>query len=223
MKEAYEGKTMQISVLIADDHRSFRKSLKAALECEESIRVVGDAENGARAVEACERLKPDLVLMDILMPEMSGFAACRLIKQLHEETRVLMLSMHLKEAYVKEALKAGASGYVLKDDAMNELVSAIAAVAGGERYLSPKLAGVILRRWLGNGDGDRVAFDFLSLREREVLWLVSERKHPGEIADALGLSHKAIENHLASIVRQLDDHEMPALVSLAVRSSISNT
>ena len=116
---------MQISVLIADDHRSFRKSLKAALECEESIRVVGDAENGARAVEACERLKPDLVLMDILMPEMSGFAACRLIKQLHEETRVLMLSMHLKEAYVKEALKAGASGYVLKDDAMNELVSAM--------------------------------------------------------------------------------------------------
>ena len=105
-----------IDVLIVDDHKMFREGLKAVLEPESGIRVVGEAENGARAVETCEQLSPDIVLMDVTMPEMNGLIACSLIRKRCPGTRVLMLSMHLKETYILEALKGGASGYVLRDD-----------------------------------------------------------------------------------------------------------
>ena len=137
-----------IDVLIADDHKMFREGLKAVLGPESGICVVGEAEDGARALETCEQLSPDVVLMDVTMPEMNGLTACSLIRKRCPGTRVLMLSMHLRETYILEALKGGASGYVLKDDAADELVLAICTVARGERYLSPRIVTLVVERLL---------------------------------------------------------------------------
>lgn len=209
-----------IDVLIVDDHKMFREGLKAVLEPESGIRVVGEAENGTRAVEACEQLSPDIVLMDVTMPEMNGLIACNLIKKRCPGTRVLMLSMHLKETYILEALKGGASGYVLKDDAADELVQAICTVAGGERYLSPRIVTLVVERLLSANPESDPLFGLLSDREQEVLQLLCEGKSTRQTAERLVISPRTVENHRAKIMDKLGIHDVPTLVKTAIEAGL---
>jgi len=209
---------MTTTVLIADDHKLFRLGLIAILASIEQVRVVGEAGNGREAVDLCERLKPDLVVMDIAMPEMNGIIATRMIRTLCEDTRILILSMHLNEAYVTECIKSGASAYLLKDSAFEELVIAIDAVKKGETYLSPAVASAVVKRLTSGGSSvETSVFDLLSPREQEVLQLLVEGKSSKEMAEILIVSPKTVENHRASIMRKLDIHDIPSLVKFAIR------
>jgi len=209
-----------IDVLIVDDHKMFREGLKAVLEPESGIRVVGEAENGARAVETCEQLSPDIVLMDVTMPEMNGLIACSLIRKRCPGTRVLMLSMHLKETYILEALKGGASGYVLKDDAADELVLALCTVAGGERYLSPRIVTLVVERLLSANPESNPLFSLLSDREQEILQHLCEGESTRQTAERLVISPRTVEKHRAKIMEKLDIHDVPTLVKTAIEAGL---
>lgn len=213
---------METRVLVVDDHRMFREGLKAVVEQEEGITVVGEAENGREAVALCESLNPDVVVMDIAMPEMGGIAATSTILKSHEDIKVLVLTMHLNETYIAETLKSGASGYVLKDCAVEELVTAIRSVEKGEKYLSPRAASLVVKKLLGEKmEGARSAFDILSTREQEVLQLIVEGKSTRDTAEILFISPKTVENHRANIMRKLDIHDVPSLVRFAIRTGLS--
>lgn len=209
-----------IHVFIVDDHKMFREGLKAILEPECGICVVGEAENGTRAVETCERLSPDIVLMDVTMPGMNGLTACSLIRKRCPDTRVLILSMHLKETHILEALKGGASGYVLKDDAAEELVLAIGTVAKGERYLSPRIVTLVVERLLSTNPESNPLFGRLSDREQEVLQLLCEGNSTRETAEMLVVSPKTVENHRANIMDKLGVHDVPTLVKTAIEAGL---
>jgi len=209
-----------IDVLIADDHKMFREGLKAVLGPESGICVVGEAEDGARALETCEQLSPDVVLMDVTMPEMNGLTACSLIRKRCPGTRVLMLSMHLRETYILEALKGGASGYVLKDDAADELVLAICTVARGERYLSPRIVTLVVERLLSTNPESNQLFGLLSDREQETLQHLCEGKSTKEIAEILVISPRTVENHRANIMDKLGVHDIPTLVKTAIEAGL---
>jgi len=209
-----------IDVLIADDHKMFREGLEAVLEPESGICIVGEAENGARAVEKCVRLNPDVVLMDIAMPEMNGLIACSLIRKRCPGTRVLMLSMHLKETYVLEALKGGASGYVLKDDAADELVLAVCTIAEGERYLSPRIVTLVVERLLSVNPESNPLFGLLSDREQEILQHLCEGKSTRETAERLVISPRTVENHRANIMEKLGIHDVPTLVKTSIEAGL---
>ena len=213
---------MAISVVIADDHMMFRQGLKAVLDEDANIRVIGEAENGSQAVELCEELRPDVVVMDVTMPEMSGIIATRLLKGLGDSTEIIILSMHESETYVVEALKSGARGYVLKDSAVDELVFAIKAVHSGGTFLSPKAATVVVDKLIAGGakKGEMV-FDILSHREVEVLQLMCEGKSVKETAEILGLSPKTVDSHRANIMGKLDVRDVPSLVKFAIRMGVT--
>jgi len=213
---------MAISVVIADDHMMFRQGLKAVLDEDANIRVIGEAENGSQAVELCEELRPDVVVMDVTMPEMSGIIATRLLKGLGDSTEIIILSMHESETYVVEALKSGARGYVLKDSAVDELVFAIKAVHSGGTFLSPKAATVVVDKLIAGGakKGEMV-FDILSHREVEVLQLMCEGKSVKETAEILGLSPKTVDSHRANIMSKLDVRDVPSLVKFAIRMGVT--
>ena len=213
---------MAISVVIADDHMMFRQGLKAVLDEDANIRVIGEAENGSQAVELCEELRPDVVVMDVTMPEMSGIIATRLLKGLDDSTEIIILSMHESETYVVEALKSGARGYVLKDSAVDELVFAIKAVHSGGTFLSPKAATVVVDKLIAGGakKGEMV-FDILSHREVEVLQLMCEGKSVKETAEILGLSPKTVDSHRANIMSKLDVRDVPSLVKFAIRMGVT--
>lgn len=210
-----------VRVLLVDDHQLFREGIKLVLEHDESVRVVGEASSGEAAIEACGGHRPDMVIMDINMPGMNGILATREIKKLLPRTYVLVLSMSTDDNDVARALKAGASGYLLKDSAIDELVSAIHGVMRGETYLSPKVASVVVDRLLA-GKPRETAVDVLTTREQEVLQRVAEGMTTTDIADALGVSPKTVENHRANIMRKLDIHDIPALVKFAIRAGLTD-
>ncbi len=211
-----------IRVLIADDHKIFRQGLISILEQEGNIEVVSESETGSEAIEACKLLSPDVVLLDISMPEMSGIVATAEIVKSVQETKVLILSMHLNEVYVAETLRSGASGYILKDCATDELINAIKSVTRGETYLSPKVATLVVNKFVSaKGVGEELVFGILSPREREILQLIAEGKTTRRMAEILFLSPKTIDNHRANIHRKLDLHDVPSLVKFAIRTGIS--
>ena len=213
---------MAISVVIADDHMMFRQGLKAVLDEDANIRVIGEAENGSQAVELCEELRPDVVVMDVTMPEMSGIIATRLLKGLGDSTEIIILSMHESETYVVEALKSGARGYVVKDSAVDELVFAIKAVHVGGTFLSPKAATVVVEKLVAGGAKEgKMVFDILSPREVEVLQLMCEGKSVKETAEILGLSPKTVDSHRANIMSKLDVRDVPSLVKFAIRMGVT--
>lgn len=213
---------MAIRVVIADDHRMFRQGLKAVLEGDDDIRVVGEAENGSQAVELCGELHPDIVVLDVTMPEMSGIIATRLLKGLGDSTKVVILSMHVSETYVVEALKNGARGYVLKDSAVDELAFAIKVVHGGGTFLSPKAATVVVEKLVAGGaNKGKMVFDILSQREVEVLQLLCEGKSGRQTAEILCLSPKTVDCHRANIMGKLDIRDVPSLVKFAIRMGVT--
>ena len=210
-----------VTVLIADNHRMFRQALRSEIDSLSRIKVVGEAETGAQAVDLCEELKPDVVLMDISMPEMNGIVAMKLIKELGLETKVLILSSYAYESFIHETLKSGACGYLVKDGAVEDVVSAIEAVSRGQTYLSPEIAASVVKGFVGEeSQREETVFDVLSPREQQVLQLVAEGKSSQEIADQLFLSKKTVEHHRANIIEKLDIHDIPSLVRYAIRSGM---
>jgi two-component system response regulator NreC len=194
-------------ILLADDHTIVRQGLK----------LVGEAANGREAVELADKLKPDVVLMDVQMPELNGIEATRKMVAANPRIRILVLSMHKEAVYVKEILKAGARGYILKDAIDTELLDAVRSVARGDGYLSPAVAGAV------RGDGGKDAaspVDSLSGREQEVLKLIAEGKTNKEIATHLNLSVYTVDSHRGKIMEKLNLHSAGELVRFAMKNGL---
>lgn len=211
-----------IRVLLADDHTILREGIRSLLVTHPDITVVGEAKDGQEAIQKTLELNPDIVLMDISMPNVSGLEATRVIRQKCPNTRVLILTMHDSDEYIFQMLEAGASGYVLKGTASGDLVSAIQAVAEGQSFLYPSVAKKVVEEYLGRGTqpAERDKFDGLTEREVEVLRLVAEGKTNQEIADQLFLSVKTVQAHRAHIMEKLDLHDRVDLVKYALKKGL---
>jgi len=211
-----------IGVLIVDDHKIMREGLRALLENNESLTVVGEADNGRAAVQLAHELSPAVILMDLTMPGMNGIDATRRIVAECPGVRVLALSMHSDRRYIEEALAAGARGFLLKDCAFDELVGAIREVAADRCYLSPRIAGVVVRDYLGKrGRTDAPSVGRLTPREREVLQLIAEGKNTKEVAFSLSVSTKTVETQRIQIMRKLGTTSIAELTKFAIREGLT--
>jgi DNA-binding NarL/FixJ family response regulator len=210
-------------LLLADDHKIMREGLKALLEQRSDVQVVAEAENGLEAVQLTKKLKPDIVIMDIGMAGLNGIEATRQIVAGVPGVKVIALSMHSDKRFVVEMLKAGASGYLLKDSAPEELISAMRALAANRPYLSPKITDVVLKDYLNTlSQTEPTAFTVLTAREREVLQLIAEGKKTREIASALQVSVKTIETHRQQMMEKLNIRSVAELTKYAVREGLTS-
>jgi DNA-binding NarL/FixJ family response regulator len=206
-----------LRVLIADDHGIVRSGVRMLLERQEDIEVVGEAENGADARDLAIRERPDLAILDVKMPKLTGLQATREIREQAPDVAVLILSMYDDERYLFEALKAGASGYVLKAQADSDLMAAVRAVQKGEPFLTPAAQRALIKDVLGEGE---VRSDELTPREQEVVKLVAEAHTNKEIADILHLSEKTVENHRSNAMKKLGMRDRVELVRYAIRRGL---
>ncbi len=204
-------------VLIADDHGIVRSGLRILLERQEGIEVIAEADNGADARDIAIAERPDLAILDVKMPKLTGLQATREIREKAPEVSVLILSMHDEERYLFEALKAGASGYVLKRAADHDLIEAIGAVERGEPFLTPEAQQALIKDVLGGGHSREAE---LTPREQEVVTLVAEAHTNKEIAELLSLSEKTVENHRANAMRKLGMRDRVELVRYAIRRGL---
>jgi DNA-binding NarL/FixJ family response regulator len=211
-----------IRVLLADDHALVRAGLRKLLESLPEVNVVAEASNGREALRLIEQHHPDIVLMDIAMPGLNGLEATACVTETFPHCRVIMLSMHLNEEYVIQALRSGASGYLLKDSGSAELEIAVRAVAHGETYLSPPVSKQIIADYVQRVSGEAGPFEYLTPRQREVLQLIAEGHTTQEIALRLGLSVKTIESHRAQLMERLDIHDIAGLVRYAIRVGLAS-
>jgi DNA-binding NarL/FixJ family response regulator len=211
-----------IRVLLADDHKLIRAGLRLVVEQQPDLSVVGEADDGRQAVELAKSLKPNVVVMDIGMPNLNGIEAARQIREIRPDAAVVMLSMHSDEGYVLRALRAGARAYLLKDSATTDLVQAIRAVVEGKSFFSPAVSKVLLQDYMRKlqRSGAEDSYDLLSPREREVLQLVAEGKSNKEVASLLHLSVYTVETHRAKIMQKLNLKGVPELILYAVRKGI---
>jgi len=210
---------MTIRVFVADDHAVMRDGLKALLQAAGDITVVGEVGNGQEAVRRVLDLRPDVVLMDIAMPELNGIEAARLLREKCPGSRIVMLSMHSSSEHVFRALDSGAAGYLLKESAGNEVVAAVRAVHAGNRYLSPAVAEA--QRDTSQRAGAASPLESLSPRERQVLQLVVEGNSSAEIARVVHLSPKSVETYRSRLMRKLGVADVPALVKFALQHGIT--
>ncbi len=211
-------------IVIADDHAMMRDGLRAVIELEDGLDVVGEAGTGHEAIEQAERAAPHIIIMDIGMPDLNGIEATRQITSRNGPVRIIALSVHADQQYVVEMLKAGASAYLLKRSASEELVRAIHTVMNGRTYLSPEVAGGVIDQYVrhhGSDPGEDEAFETLTQREREVLQVLAEGKTTKEIAADLGVSIKTVETHRRNIMQKLDLHSVAELTKYAVRQGIT--
>jgi DNA-binding NarL/FixJ family response regulator len=213
---------MGIKVLVADDHVILRHGLRLSLEQDEGIEVVAEAGNGRETLEMVQIHNPDVVLMDVSMPDMNGIEATRKIMADSSGVRVLGLSMHLDKRYVMGMLMAGAAGYLIKSCPFAELALAVRTVAEGKVYLSPEIAGVVLDRAVKPGEACNGSITSgLTPREREVLQLVAEGNTTRDIADRLALSERTVETHRRQIMNKLNLRSVAELTKLAVREGLT--
>ncbi len=213
---------MAIRVFIADDHAIVRDGLISLLQSESDISVVGNAANGREAIREIERLKPDIVVMDIAMPELNGIDAAEQLREQGSLTRVIFLSMYSTSEHVFRALQAGAQGYLLKESAGTELVKAIHVVINGNRYLSQKITDSVVNDYIRDSDSVRKKspLNLLSPREREILQLVAEGRSSTEISKLLFLSIKTIETYRSRLMAKLDIKDIPSLVKFAIQQGL---
>jgi DNA-binding NarL/FixJ family response regulator len=207
-----------IKILIADDHGVVAEGLKHLVEAQDDMQVVAIAEDGREAVRVAREAQPDVVLMDLSMPELNGADATRAILERDPACRVIVLSMYSDREYVRRALKAGAVGYVVKRSAAKEVVEAIRTVFGGGRYLSPRVADVVIDDYADDKRDDPLAR--LSAREREVLQLLAEGRTGAEIAQRLSLSQKTVETYRARLVEKLGIRDVAGLVRFAIQRGL---
>ncbi len=206
-----------IKVLLADDHTIVRQGLKLILSAQPDFEVIGEAANGREAAELAEKLRPDIVLMDVAMPELNGIEATRRMVAANSRIKVLVLSMHKEAVYVREVLKAGARGYILKDAIDTELLNAIRSVARGDGYISPAVSGALLSDYRQNLTDP---MDALTGREREVLQLIAEGKTNKEVATKLNLSVYTVDSHRGKIMEKLNLHSTGELVRFAMKRGL---
>ena len=212
----------EIRLLLVDDHEIVRAGLKMLLESQSDINIVAEAGNGMQAIEMVDRLSPDVIVMDITLPDISGIEATRRIKQSHPEVAIIALTIHEDEQYFFEMLKAGASGYVPKRAASDDLIQAVRAAFAGDIYIYPTLAKVLVSDFLNMasmGD-DKATMDGLTSREQEVLALLAEGCTNDEIANKLVISKHTVERHRENVMRKLNLHSRSDLVKYAIRKGL---
>jgi DNA-binding NarL/FixJ family response regulator len=209
-----------LRILIADDHEVARKGIRALLESHVGWEVCGEARDGREAVDCASRLKPDVLLLDIGMPNLNGLDAARQILAVTPEARILILTVHDSEQVVREVLAAGARGFLLKSDAGRDLVAAVEAMQHRRTFFTPRVAQMLLDGYLRPKENDALDKCVLTPREREVIQLVAEGKTTKEVATALSLSVKTAETHRTNLMRKLDLHSIADLTLYAVRNGI---
>jgi len=210
----------RIRVLVCDDHTLFREGVKAIFRDEPTIEIVDEASDGRQAVAKAMRLRPDVVTMDINMPDLSGFDATRRILQFDENIKVLILTMYEEEEVIARCLDAGATGYLLKDASLSQLVQAIDTVHKGGQYLSPRALKKVVNRYVKNSRGAETSYDLLSDREREILKLLADGLSIKEIATHLSLSVKTVDAHKYNLMRKLDLHDRSELIKYAIQKKL---
>jgi two-component system response regulator NreC len=219
----YQGDKVITKILIADDHRILREGLRSLIDVLPNMEVIGEADNGREAVQIAAEKRPDVVIMDVNMPDLNGIEATRqLLKEPHA-VKVIGLSMYSDKRFVTGLLKAGASGYILKSGAFEELTKAIDTVMAGDVYLSPKVAGVVVEDYVGNLAAEEPGLQaVLTAREREVLQLLAEGRSSKEIASRLHVSEKTVHTHRQNIMEKLDIHSVAELTKYAIREGITS-
>ncbi len=214
---------MKLKVLLADDHVMMRGGLRMLLEQNPELAVVGEAEDGRETVRLVRKLSPDVVIMDIAMPDMNGIEATRQVLEGHPGIKVIALSMHSERHFVSEMLKAGASAYLLKQCAVDELLTAIKTVMKNQTYLSSCISGIVVDHFVRNASkSESTAFSHLTDREREVLQLMAEGMTSKAIASQLNLSIKTIESHRMNIMEKLNIHTVAELTKYAIREGLTS-
>jgi two-component system, NarL family, response regulator NreC len=213
---------MKIHILLADDHTILRAGLKMMLNAQPDMEVVGEAQDGRQALQEAERLLPDIILMDITMSDMNGLEATRHIKKLLPEVKVLVLTMHENDEYVFQALRAGASGYMLKEAADTELISALRVIHSGQFYLSPTAQSIMVGDYLQRvrSGEEKDSYSSLTEREREILKLVAEGYTNNQIAERLVISPKTVDTHRTHVMDKLNLHSRAELVKYAMRRGL---
>ena len=214
---------MSITVFVADDHAVVRDGLRFLLEAQDDLRVIGDAADGRAAVRLVEEMHPNVAIVDIAMPGLNGIEATRQICQSCPNVKIIILSMHSTSEHVSQALQAGASGYLLKESAGVEVVSAVRAVHAGHRYLSQKISDQVIEDYARQRDPAQQTgpLALLTEREREVLQLVVEGQTSAQIADVLSLSRKTVETYRSRLMRKLGIEDLPSLVKFAIQHGLT--
>jgi two-component system response regulator NreC len=217
-----ESKMSAIRILLADDHTIMRRGLRLLIESQPEFCVVAEASDGRQAVQQAEATMPDVAVMDIAMPNLSGIEAAQRIATAQPATAIVILSMHSDEGYVLRALKVGAKGYLLKDSAEGDLIEAIKAVHEGKTFFSPEISKLLVEDYVREirTRGAEDTYDLLTSREREILQLLAERKSNKEIALALNISVYTIETHRRNLHEKLNLHSLAELILYAVRKGI---
>ena len=211
----------EIHILLADDHALVRQGLRVLLEAEKKFKVIGEASDGLETLELVEQLKPDVLVLDLMMPNLNGLETTRQLSKQYEHTKIIILSMYDDEGFVLEALQNGASGYVLKDSNSADLVFAVNEVVAGRHYLSPPLserAIAAYQQFTKTGAFDK--YDTLTTREREVLQLTVEGNTNSEVAQKLGISVRTAETHRSNMMNKLDIHLQADLIRYAIKRGI---
>lgn len=213
----------KIRVLLAEDHTIVRQGIAALLGTESDMEVVGEASNGLEAIELAKKLSPEVILMDIGMRKLNGLEATREIKRQYPSMKILVLTMHDNEEWIFQILKAGASGYLIKDSAMTDLTSALRAVYQGDSYLSPSISKMVIEEYIRKAEsGEKKGVeDLLSGREREILQLVAEGNSIPQISNLLCISKKTVEAHKTHIMEKLNIHDKVGLIKYAIRTGLT--
>jgi two-component system response regulator NreC len=212
---------MTISIMLADDHPVVRRGMQTLLEAEPDFSVIGETGDGLDTIREVERLQPDVLVLDLMMPGLSGLEVLRIIRQRSPRTRVVVLSMHNNNAFVVTALKEGATGYVLKGSEEQNLVHAVREAVAGRRFLSPPVTERAIDAYISQARAAPIdPHETLTAREREVLQLAAEGKTSGEIAARLHISHRTVENHRANVMRKLGLKNQSELVCYALRRGL---
>ncbi len=209
-------------IVIAEDHTILREGLRSLLSSDPNFDIIGEAQDGREAIQCVETFKPDLILMDLSMPRMSGLDAIREIKRRFKETKILVLTVHKAEEYILATFKAGADGYLLKDSTHAELVMAVKKVLSGKPYISPEISERVIEGYL---EGRKTlkpctSWETLTQREREILKLIAEGYKSKEIAEDLCISVKTVEKHRANLMEKLDLHNVQALTAFAIEKGL---
>ena len=210
-------------ILIADDHTILRAGIRSLLDMMPDIQVVGEVDNGKDAIYHAGQLKPDLVLTDLSMPKTNGTEAIQRIKSRYPDIKILVLTVHKTEEHVHAALKAGANGYVLKDDTSDELITAISNIMAGKTYLSPSICNEVVMGYLADPNKEKIisSLDLLTTREREVMKLIAEGYRNKDVAQYLSISLKTVEKHRSNLMKKLDLHSASSITSFAIKNGLA--